>query len=153
MHLNSLVPPSADHHCFLIVGLYSTKLGFSLLTSWITHHLFGWSKHQIYGLQFLRLGPEYFFQNQWLHCPPVHYSKVQRKYVLNDSVQQLPVKPWTWYIGQYILCFICAPAWPSKWPAINVHLLSLSFFVSSTTIAKRWWYGPYNINLSYTIVI
>ncbi len=84
---------------YLIVCLYSTKLGFSLLTFWRNHHLFWRSKDQISGVQFLRLGPELFFQNQWLQHPPVHYSAIQHKYVLDDSVQWLPVKPWTWCIG------------------------------------------------------
>ncbi len=57
---------------YWIAGLYSAKLRFSLLTSWRTHHLFGHSKDQIYGVQFLRLGSKSFFQNQWLQCLPGH---------------------------------------------------------------------------------
>ncbi len=64
---------------FFNFGLYFAKLAFSLLTSWRTHHLFWRSKDWISGLEILRLGPESFFQNQWLQHPPVHHSAKQRK--------------------------------------------------------------------------
>jgi hypothetical protein len=59
---------------------------------------------------------------------------IRIKWSPDGSIQWLPAKPWIFYIGRCRVHCSNASAWPSKWPATEIFVLTLN-------VAKGPWYS------------